>query len=123
MFATRAIAHRGVAYRIVASAALQMKRGVAYQVFSSVSSNVLPHSRPADKGIHYTHHRNSSTISSSNISSNMIRGTVSDGVPTSDEIQQNAPGHVTRTLRVLKMDVVRTILDELRSVDVNSDGR
>jgi hypothetical protein len=30
---------------------------------------------------------------------------------------------VTKTLRVLDMEVVKKILDELRSVDVNSDGR
>lgn len=39
----------------------------------------------------------------------------------------NAPpsriGTVTKTLRVLDMDVVKKILEELRSVDVNSDGR
>jgi hypothetical protein len=33
------------------------------------------------------------------------------------------PGSVTKTLRVLDMDAVKTILEELRSVDVNSDCR
>lgn len=36
---------------------------------------------------------------------------------------QKSPGSVTKTLRVLDMDVVRSILEELKSVDVNSDGR
>jgi hypothetical protein len=52
-----------------------------------------------------------------------IRGIVSDGVSTSHETKQKSPGHITRTLRVLDMDVVRKILDELKSVDVNADGR
>lgn len=51
------------------------------------------------------------------------RGTVSDGVPTSHETTLKTPGTVTRTLRVLDMDVVLKITEELRSVDVNSDGR
>lgn len=55
--------------------------------------------------------------------SSSIRGTVSDGTPTSHETSQQVPGRVTRTLRVLDMDVVRNIQEELRSVDVNSDGR
>lgn len=33
------------------------------------------------------------------------------------------PGYVTKSLRVLDMDVVKKIQAELRSVDVNSDGR
>jgi hypothetical protein len=37
------------------------------------------------------------------------------------EVRQ--PGSVTKTLRVLNMDVVKQIMEELRSVDVNSDGR
>ena len=52
-----------------------------------------------------------------------IRGTVSDGSATHHETTQKSPGHVTRTLRVLDMDVVRKILAELKSVDVNADGR
>jgi hypothetical protein len=52
-----------------------------------------------------------------------IRGTVSDGRATHHETKQKSPGHVTRTLRVLDMDVVRKILEELKSVDVNADGR
>jgi hypothetical protein len=52
-----------------------------------------------------------------------IRGIVSDGVSTKHETTQKSPGHVTRTLRVLDMDVVRKILEELKSVDVNADGR
>jgi hypothetical protein len=52
-----------------------------------------------------------------------IRGTVSDGVATHHETKQKSPGHVTRTLRILDMDVVRKILEELKSVDVNADGR
>jgi hypothetical protein len=52
-----------------------------------------------------------------------IRGIVSDGVSTSHEMKQKSPGHVTHTLRVLDMDVVRKILDELKSVDLNADGR
>lgn len=38
------------------------------------------------------------------------------------EAKQN-PGSVTKKLRVLDMDVVKQILEELRSVDTNSDGR
>ena len=34
-----------------------------------------------------------------------------------------SPGQVTKTLRVLDMDVVKKILDELKSVDANSDQR
>ena len=37
--------------------------------------------------------------------------------------KQRSPGKVSKTLRVLDMDVVKTIIQELRSVDVNSDGR
>jgi len=37
--------------------------------------------------------------------------------------KQGSAGKVSKTLRVLDMDVVKTILEELRSVDVNSDGR
>jgi hypothetical protein len=33
------------------------------------------------------------------------------------------PGSVTKTLRALDMDAVKNILEELRSVDVNSDCR
>ena len=51
------------------------------------------------------------------------RGTVSDGVPSENEIQQKTPGMVTRKLRVLDMAVVKQILEELRSVDANSDER
>jgi hypothetical protein len=52
-----------------------------------------------------------------------IQGAVSDGVSSKEETIQKTPGSVTKTLRVLNMDVVKNILDELRSVDVNSDGR
>jgi hypothetical protein len=52
-----------------------------------------------------------------------IRGMVSDGISTSHETKQKTPGHVTRSLRVLDMDVVRKILEELKAVDVNADGR
>jgi hypothetical protein len=37
--------------------------------------------------------------------------------------EERRPGSVTKTLRVLNMDVVKQIMEELRSVDVNSDGR
>jgi hypothetical protein len=37
--------------------------------------------------------------------------------------EERRPGSVTKTLRVLDMDVVKQIMEELRSVDVNSDGR
>jgi hypothetical protein len=37
--------------------------------------------------------------------------------------EERQPGSVTKTLRVLNMDVVKQIMEELRSVDVNSDGR
>jgi hypothetical protein len=39
-----------------------------------------------------------------------------------DEVQV-MPGRVTKTLRVLDMDVVERILSELKSVDTNSDER
>jgi hypothetical protein len=39
------------------------------------------------------------------------------------DIVQSSPGRVTKSLRVLDMDTVKTILEELRSVDVNADGR
>lgn len=52
-----------------------------------------------------------------------IRGMVSDGKSTIHETTQKTPGHVTRSLRVLDMDVVRKILEELKAVDVNADGR
>ena len=39
------------------------------------------------------------------------------------DIVQSSPGRVTKSLRVLDMDTVKTILEELRSVDVNTDGR
>jgi hypothetical protein len=39
------------------------------------------------------------------------------------DIVQQSPGTVTKTLRVLDMSTVKTILEELRSVDVNADGR
>ena len=74
---------------------------------------------------------------------------VSDGVSSANEIKQNSVGTVTRKLRVLDMNVVKTILEgmrkrpgfqsvmkslyltdaffvllsELRTVDVNFDGR
>lgn len=77
---------------------------------------------------YYYHHPQqvryfSSSMESISNNNSSIRGTVSDGVPTSHETTQRTPGCVTRTLRVLDMDVVRQILEELRSVDVNSDGR
>jgi hypothetical protein len=37
--------------------------------------------------------------------------------------EERRPGSVTKTLRILDMDVVKQIMEELRSVDVNSDGR
>jgi hypothetical protein len=52
----------------------------------------------------------------------VTKGTVSDGTPTDNEIRQTSPGTVTKTLRVLDMAVVKQILEDLRSVDVNSDG-
>jgi hypothetical protein len=39
------------------------------------------------------------------------------------QAEERQPGSVTKTLRVLNMDVVKEIMEELRSVDVNSDGR
>jgi hypothetical protein len=57
------------------------------------------------------------------VDTNEIRGMVSDGKSTIHETTQKSPGHVTRSLRVLDMDVVRKILDELKAVDVNADGR
>lgn len=55
--------------------------------------------------------------------SSTTRGTVSDGKPSPNEIQQKVVGSVTRKLRVLDVNVVKKILEELRSVDVNFDGR
>jgi len=39
------------------------------------------------------------------------------------DVVQKKPDKVTKSLRVLDMDVVKQILEELKSVDVNSDGR
>ena len=52
-----------------------------------------------------------------------IKGTVSDGVSSSAEILKQKAGHVTKKLRVLDMDTVEKIRNELKSVDANSDGR
>ena len=49
-------------------------------------------------------------------------GTVADGVATPNEIQQESVGTVTKKLRVLNMATVKKIVEELRSVDINSDG-
>ena len=38
-------------------------------------------------------------------------------------IDQKTPGTITKRLRVLDVDVVKRISEELRSVDANSDGR
>jgi regulator of sigma D len=43
--------------------------------------------------------------------------------PAPAEIKQDSVGTITNKVRVLDMDVVKTILDELRSVDANSDER
>jgi len=52
-----------------------------------------------------------------------IKGTVSDGVSSDAERTQKKAGYVTRKLRVLDMDVVEKIKNELQAVDANSDGR
>lgn len=52
-----------------------------------------------------------------------IKGTVSDGVSSSAELKKDKAGYVTKKLRVLDMDVVEKIKNELKSVDANSDGR
>jgi hypothetical protein len=53
----------------------------------------------------------------------VIRGQVSDGVSSPMEtIQQQTPGSVTKRLRILDVSTVQKIQEELRSVDVNSDG-
>jgi hypothetical protein len=53
----------------------------------------------------------------------VIRGKVSDGVSSPMEtIQQQIPGSVTKRLRILDVSTVQKIQEELRSVDVNSDG-
>lgn len=39
------------------------------------------------------------------------------------DITQSTPGNITRTLRILDMNTVKQILEDLRSVDVNRDGR
>lgn len=52
-----------------------------------------------------------------------IKGIVSDGVSSDLETPKDKTGYVTRKLRVLDMDVVEKIKEELKSVDVNSDGR
>jgi hypothetical protein len=109
MFATRAFL-RPATHRIGTSI-LKLQSGAYSKALTLLTPNLVNPRR--DDGFHQRFLSDSS----------IIRGTVSDGTPTSDEIQKNAPGYVTRTLRVLKMDVVRKILDELRSVDVNSDGR
>ena len=69
----------------------------------------------------------SNTITSSHTSPasmlGPIKGTVSDGISSPDEIQKENAGYVTKKLRVLDMDVVEKIRNELKSVDANSDGR
>jgi hypothetical protein len=110
MFVTRVFL-RPATYRIGSSAILKLQSGAYSKVLPLLTPKLVNSCR--DDGVQHRFLSDSS----------MIRGTVSDGTPTSDEIQKNSPGYVTRTLRVLKMDVVRKILDELRSVDVNSDGR
>jgi hypothetical protein len=53
----------------------------------------------------------------------VILGQVSDGVSSPMEtIQQQTPGSVTKRLRILDVSTVQKIQEELRSVDVNSDG-
>lgn len=52
-----------------------------------------------------------------------IKGTVSDGVSSPAEIRKEKAGYVTKKLRVLDMDTVEKIRNELKSVDANSDGR
>lgn len=56
-------------------------------------------------------------------SNDEIRGAVSDGQSSKHETSHTKVGHVTRQLRVLDMDTVKTILDELRSVDADSNER
>jgi hypothetical protein len=43
--------------------------------------------------------------------SSTTKGTVSDGVPSANEVQQKAVGSVTKKLRVLDMNVVKQILE------------
>jgi hypothetical protein len=50
--------------------------------------------------------------------STMLNTTTTKKVET-----RSNPGSVTRTLRVLDMDVVKKILADLKSVDTNSDQR
>ena len=52
-----------------------------------------------------------------------IKGAVSDGISSAAEIRKDRAGYVTKKLRVLDMDVVEKIKNELKSVDANSDGR
>ena len=52
-----------------------------------------------------------------------IQGIVSDSVSSDAETVKSKTGYVTKKLRVLDMDVVEKIKNELQSVDVNFDGR
>jgi len=52
-----------------------------------------------------------------------IQGIVSDSVSSEAETVKSKTGYITKKLRVLDMDVVEKIKNELQSVDVNFDGR
>ena len=110
MIGTRALLYRSAprlgAFASKSSLILARSRG-----FSSIAIDKL---KLANKNYDFYSPRFFSTA---------IRVTVPDGMPTELEIQQKSVGTVTKRLRVLDMDVVKKIQDELHSVDVNSDGR
>jgi hypothetical protein len=119
MIATRAIlVHRSVPRTMAA---------VKHPPIVTVVSRALTTSLDMKLKSHYKLHQQEQTtvplVAPSSRFFSSIGGTVSDGMPTNHETTKKTPGHVTRTLRVLDMDVVRKIQEELHSVDVNSDGR
>lgn len=128
MIATRTFLHRSAPR--IASAAFKQPQNAALcnrafytAVDTSSNTDLLPKRESHPSTTIKTISLPQQWVAPRVFSSASIRGTVSDGNPTSCETSQKTPGHVTRTLRVLDMDVVKKILAELRSVDVNSDGR
>lgn len=121
MISTRlTIIHRNVVPRVV-NAMFQQRHILSnYNRTSTMNSDVnKPSPNPTFVGI--PTERYMSTLPA--VDTTEIRGMVSDGKSTIHETKQKTPGHVTRTLRVLDINVVRKILEELKSVDVNADGR
>ena len=119
MISTRiTILHRHVVPRVV-NAAFQQRNVLLWNSNFTVNSGANETRHPPFISIPTGRYMSTTPV----VDTSEIRGMVSDGKSTSHETTQKTPGHVTRSLRVLDMDVVRKILDELKSVDVNADGR